>query len=305
MAINPLQGRFSCGDLAVAFIERDACDCALKAVEHVQKADPQSTRLFARLRAALETGEDAKHAAAAVQALFDGYMFRQDGKPERAAEAFSTATKEDPELAVAFAELGVTLAESGDVPRAAAALRKACEMDPVYAAMLGDLAAALGTPDGAEAELAAVCKYQIGQAHLTEGDFASAAADFREALVLHPSYAAAYSDLGFTLTQMGDFDGAIKALRKHNELNPSHPGAHANLALALLAKDDGDGALESMRSAFALDSQMAAAFGPLVKVMLEDKDYAAARAEIDRLRQSGTTVPGPIVMYLEGQDSRE
>jgi len=65
------------------------------------------------------------------------------------------------------------------------------------------------------------------------GSLADAIASFREALLLRPNDAAAWSDLGVVLVGRGDVDEGIEALRRALRASPKLAGAHKNLAVAL------------------------------------------------------------------------
>ncbi len=74
--------------------------------------------------------------------FWQGYIFEQLGQPDMALQVYLDLTREYPELAEPFNNLGVIYASKGDYPNAKAALDNALRANPNYATAhenLGDL----------------------------------------------------------------------------------------------------------------------------------------------------------------------
>ena len=74
--------------------------------------------------------------------FWQGFIFEQLGQPDMALQAYLDLTREYPELAEPFNNLGVIYAAKGDYPNAKAALDNALRANPNYAAAhenMGDL----------------------------------------------------------------------------------------------------------------------------------------------------------------------
>lgn len=67
----------------------------------------------------------------------------------------------------------------------------------------------------------------------SQGDLASAAQAFKQAITLKPDYAAAYNNLGIVEKDMGDIDAGVASYRRALELNPSYAGCYSNLLFCL------------------------------------------------------------------------
>ena len=74
--------------------------------------------------------------------FWQGFIFEQLGQPDMAMQVYLNLTREYPELAEPFNNLGVIYASKGDYPNAKAALDNALRANPRYAAAqenMGDL----------------------------------------------------------------------------------------------------------------------------------------------------------------------
>jgi Flp pilus assembly protein TadD len=72
--------------------------------------------------------------------------------------------------------------------------------------------------------------------HLANDRVDEAVAAYREAVVLDPSLAIAWTGLAMALAQRGDLDGALEASRRLVELEPDDPLGHTNLSLFYMRK---------------------------------------------------------------------
>ncbi len=116
----------------------------------------------------------------------------------------------------------------------------------------------------------------LGVALRDRGDLAAAAARFREALRLEPTFALGQYNLGVALRDMRDQDGASMAFQESIRLNPNYASAHYEVGLALYAKGDKDGAIEAYRRAIQADRKDDGAHNNLGAILYEKHDFDGA-----------------------------
>ncbi|MDD1653141.1 MAG: tetratricopeptide repeat protein [Methanomicrobiales archaeon] len=108
---------------------------------------------------------------------------------------------------------------------------------------------------------------QDARAHYTRGldlmdqeRFGEAAAEFRQAVDLNPSYFDALTALGYAETRTGRFDEAIATYRQALSLQPNSTFVLRSLGYVYTQKGDYAGALEAFDQAVAIDPADAAAW---------------------------------------------
>lgn len=142
-------------------------------------------------------------AAAAHEGL--GKIAESRGELEAAARHFERALELQPQASGLRYALGQLYRRLGDLERARAEL---AESGDVAIGIQDPLLSPLG-------QLAASAQFYImraGEAMEVE-DYPTAAAAYRQALDLDPTYVAAYKGLAYSLEQQGDLEGAIEQLR--------------------------------------------------------------------------------------------
>ena len=157
---------------------------------------------------------------------------------ERAIAAFETATRHDPEYAIAWAALGGAYSLKGSflslrdlVDHAIEIERRALALDPDLAdarMWLGTALLGLGQTDEAIDEIGAAIALEPdnGQAHqalarafwVGKGDFASAIPEFERAIELNPEAGYSYLQLGLLLAWEGQYERAEEICRRAVEL---------------------------------------------------------------------------------------
>src|SRR2546428_270664 len=137
-----------------------------------------------------------------------------------------------------------------------------------------------------------VAQYALGTVHQALGNRWKAAAQFRVATQLDPSYPEPYKALGDLLLAAPRrlFDQAVEAYTKAIERRPFYADAHVGLGDALAAKGDIDGAIAAYQKALAFN-----AVNPRVHVSLRKIYYGETRLyyEAGKAFQAGNVVDPP------------
>jgi tetratricopeptide (TPR) repeat protein len=146
-----------------------------------------------------------------------------------------------------------------------------------------------------------VARSNLGTALAARGDFAGAAAQYREAAREWKSQPGALQNLGRALAADGKFAEAVEPLRRLAELRPGWAEAHLDLGVVLYNVGDVDGAVAAFSRAVELDPGSARAHESLGTALWRQgrKDEAARhlqQAAFLRARSpgdSGLAVPRP------------
>ena len=158
----------------------------------------------------------------------------------------------------------------------------------------GELATLKGTQEGNEAaaELLAraveldphfaVAQYFLGVVHQALGNRWKAAAQFRAAIQIDPTYPEPFNALGdlFLSAPRRLHDQAVEAYQKALELRPFYAEAHAGLGDARAAKGDVDGAVAAYQRALAFNPATPKVYLSLGKIYYSEKGlyYDAVKA---------------------------
>ena len=177
------------------------------------------------------------------------------GNLEAAIEAYRQAIAVDPRYPLPYNNLGLALSRRNEVQAAIAEYRKALLLDPKYLHAHWNLAAALRKQrdlDGALSEYHAALdgtkdKRQVATLHVSIGDVLKdkagsggdldpAIAEYREAIMIDPSYSWAHNNLGQVFREQGKLDDAIAEFRAAALDDAKNEVASENLAHAEQAK---------------------------------------------------------------------
>ncbi len=152
----------------------------------------------------------------------------------------------NPNCSIAHLNLGLVLAQRGDVAPAAEHYRSALEIDPDYA----------------EAH------ENLGVLELNAGKADDAIKNFWEALGARPDFADAYSDLGAAWMQKGQPALATHLLKLSLEIAPDSAAAHFNLANILKQQGRNEDAIAHYRRAVEINPENADAWNNLGGIFL-------------------------------------
>jgi serine/threonine-protein kinase len=190
---------------------------------------------------------------------FHGLALYLQGKPG-AVEALRQVIDLQPDFAMAHLNLGIILANRGDMTAAEAALRKAVELAPN----------------------SSTAHHNLGRVLHWLGDEAAAEAALRRAIAIDPAFAEAYHHLGMVLHRQGDLADAAAALRRAIDLQPTSAESHFNLGNVLLAQRKPAEAEAAFRAALALKPDLPKAHFSLGNALLAQGKLAAAEAAFRR-----------------------
>jgi Flp pilus assembly protein TadD len=129
-------------------------------------------------------------------------------------------------------------------------------------------------------------RYLLGLAQEQSGDLAGAADSFDGAVHLDPKSLDALTHLGTALLKSGHPDQAEPKFRLALQIDPNSPIALQGLAQILDAQKRPE-AVQAYKNYLTVQPQDAAARSRLIHLLIEQKDFDAALAEIDRSSAAG------------------
>ena len=215
-----------------------------------------------------ETGADPKDKVQVVNLLHGAEMFKEDGHFQEAVPLLEQAIALEPNLPIAYLQLGTALSSLKNYEKAIPVLRKAVEMRP-------DLT---------------VPRYQLGSALFETGDFAGAAVEYEAAVARLPDWGEARFSLATTYARLDRMPDAIREYKKVIEVRPNHYGAHLLLGRALALTGNPADALPYLTKAAALQPNSPEPHAFLADAFVQlgqETDAERERAVVARLRAGG------------------
>ena len=212
--------------------------------------------------------------------------WRQTGVWRNSETLWTHALSVNPELDLAYNNLGTILAEQGKNAEAEAHYREALRINPGSAEAynnIGLLVAAQGKPDGAARHYQEALRINpdFAFAHVNlaivltaQEKHDEAVRHYREALRINPDIALAHSSLGVILAAQGKLDEAVVHYREALRANPDFALAHNNLGVILAAQGKSDEAAVHYREALRLGLNSGEAYNNLGLI-------AAAQGKLD------------------------
>ncbi|MEN3752073.1 sulfotransferase [Mangrovibacter sp. SLW1] len=184
-----------------------------------------------------------------------------------AEQAARRAVEQEPELVVAWSNLGIILQEAGKFTASLECLEYVVSLQP----------------DNAEAHNNLANTYQ------RLGDLPRAQECYQRALVLRPEYAEVYSNLTLLLSDLGCIDDAVASARKALDINPQLADAYLNLANIELSRMRYADARHWVNSLLEFSPQHVGGLTALAQIMIADERYQEAVAVAQK---SLAIVPG-------------
>ncbi len=158
--------------------------------------------------------------------------------------------------------LGLALAEQGQLAEAIQHYQRALQLKPDYAAAHNNLGVALAD----------------------QGKLAEAIAHYQQALQLNPGYPEAHNNLGFALAAEGKTGEAVPHYQRALELKPDYADAHLNFGIALAAQGKPE-AIQEYERAIQLKPDYAEAYENLGVALAGQKQWADAVRDFERAIQ--------------------
>jgi choline-sulfatase len=211
-----------------------------------------------------DTGADPKDKVEVVNLLHQAEMFKEELRFKKAVPLLEQVIALEPNLPIAYLQLGTALISVRNYEKAAPVLRKAVEMRP-------DLI---------------IPRYQLGTALFETGDFTEAAAQLEIAVSRSPTWAEARFLLATTYARLDRLPDAIKEYEKVIEGRPNHYGAHLLLGRALTLTGKPEAALPELTKAASLQPESAEPHAFLADAYAQlgrEEDAQRERAEAARL----------------------
>jgi choline-sulfatase len=177
-----------------------------------------------------ETGADPKDKVEVVNLLHGAEMLKEELHFQEAVPLLEQVIAKEPNLPIAYLQLGTALTSLRNYEEAVPVLRKAVELRP-------DLT---------------VPRYQLGSALFEVGDFAGAAVELEAAVARLPDWAEARFLLATTYARLDRMPDAITEYQKVIEARPNHYGAHLLLGRALALTGSPKEALPNLTKAATL-----------------------------------------------------
>ena len=187
--------------------------------------------------------------------------------------------------------LGVDLAENGDLDGAIENFQAALRISPNYTEAHNNLGVALagkGYLDAALQEYRTTlsinpndmkARCNLGDLLVKKGDLAAAVQQYQDALQSAPENAELRITLAGTLVQKGDLDAAVRQYRAALQISPDNADAQNNLGVALAQKGDLEGAIRGYQASLRLKPDNADAHNNLGVALTRKGDLAAAIRE--------------------------
>ncbi len=185
-----------------------------------------------------------------------GLVLADRGQLDQAIAQYQVALKIQPDYAEAHNNLGNALADRGQFDEAIAHYRRALQINP--------------------RDVEAV--YNLGAALADCGQLDEAIAQYWKALAIKPDYVAAHNNLGNALAGRGQLDEAMAQYRKALEIKPDDADALYNLATTLAGRGELDEAIAYFRTALEIKPDHAKAHFNLAIVL-------AGRRQVDEVLQ--------------------
>jgi Flp pilus assembly protein TadD len=186
------------------------------------------------------------------------YAYTALKRPDEARPEYERATTLDPKMSEAFLNLGILLSEK-DPAAAVPPLRRAVDLLP-----------AQSRP-----------RFLLGHAQERSGDIPGAVDSYEGALHLDPSDVEAEIHLGNLYAGLKRYSDAETKFRAALELQPKSPQALLGLAQTLDAQKKPEAAA-AYRDYLAVQPDTPGAESRTIHLLLENKQYDAALAELDR-----------------------
>jgi tetratricopeptide (TPR) repeat protein len=266
------------------------------------------------LAAAVVVHLDLVHIDRAAAQISLGIAYIEDGRHAEAIAAFERAVEAEPGDVTARYNLAAAHLEAGDPAAAREAFLEALRLDPRSAVALGGLARAeaqLGHDAQAARALREATRLapsradlwlELGQLELGAGRRDSAIAALDHATRVDPGAFAAWSLLARLHAEDRDYARALQAARRAVAGQPADPQIHAQLGMLEAMHGEPERAARALRRALELAPRYLPARLALVRLLHEQGQPDAARAQLAIARRQAPGDPQVAAMarLIEG-----
>ncbi len=235
--------------------------------------DGRPEEAYRRLDAVL-----AKDQANLQALLVKSTLLLADNRLNDAFDSAALAAERHPDSTAAMFTLGRVQAARREPEAAIAAYQEALRLNP----------------------RATEAKMALAQLHLAQGRPDASVGFAADALANEPLNANAQLLLVRGLLTSGDLDRAGQELAQLAKRFPDSPAVHTQLGMLLGRRNDVAGARGEFERALVLEPGNVEALGGLIALDLAAKNYAAARARIDKQLAAGTT---PVLLGMAARTS--
>ena len=270
---------------------------------------PTSPNYQVRLAEALLANKDADGARRALRKALEikpGLMVAKralvsmalmDKRPQDAMAIVREMQKQDPKDPLVFALEGDVEASRRNWDAAAASYRTAFGMNKTTDGVVRLHTALRAGGKSAEAERLAAewmkdkpkdpaFRYYLGDAALTQNNFAVAEGHYRAVVEMQPRNALALNNVAWLMVKQGK-PGALALAQQANDIMPGRSPLMDTLALALAAENQLPKAIETQKLAIGRSPNDPALKLTLAKLLIKSGDKAYARAELEDLAKLG------------------
>lgn len=209
---------------------------------------------------------------------------------------FSDVLKKNPDAWIAHNNLGLVLAQRGELDRARHHYTETLRLKPdladahlnlgnVYAVQKQDEDAILSYREALRLEENFRTRDALGEAHLRRGRRAEALEQFQKAISLKPDFARAHLNVGEVRAAEENWDAALAAYKQAVRLAPGNPDYSSKLARAFVSAGRPDEAVQELRRVLSVRPDYAPGYRNLATLLVrQDRRQEAAAALRDALR---------------------
>lgn len=238
-----------------------------------------------------------------------GQIYKEEGRLDKALEAFQGAIKLDSSYSDAYAGSGMAKLGNNDLSGAMTDFKQAISLNTGNSTAhygLGRAYAQQGMLDNALAEMntslyqfpnSAPVRFELGKIYEMQGNTVAAIREFQESIRIKPENAAPYMHIADIRENRGDIEAAIGELRSGLEMLPTNSDLRLRIANDNLRLEKIDDAIKDYENVLTNNPRMTAAAEGLTRALylktqkqttgafIADNDFEAAESSLQRAIQ--------------------
>jgi len=235
---------------------------------------------------------------AVAEVYYDrGDVFAKQDDFTQALLNYNKAIALDPDYAEAYTNRGSLYVKQGNIIQALSDYNKAIGLYPPAASQW---ASNIGPKELKTASIGNVARrkyssyadayYDRACVFDRSGQLPQALADYDAAIEINPAYADAYNNRGYIYSRQGQYVQALSDLTKAIEINPDIAGYYYNRAVPDIKLGSNVQAIADLSKAIELDPYYANAYYNRAIFYYGSKEYAKARADVQRAEKLGAAI---------------